>query len=149
MPKRRGERGLGLRDKPGMMQTIFLVVHVLLALTIIGLVLLQQGEGANAGAAFGSGASGTVFGARGSGSFLTRMTTMFATLFFVTSIGLAVLAAHHTDNGGSVVDTAPATQEAPAESKSAPSSKTQQSGAQAPESGSGKSQGDLPPMNKQ
>jgi len=130
------------------MQTIMLILHVLLALTIIGLVLLQQGKGADAGAAFGSGASGTVFGARGSGSFLTRMTTMFATLFFVTSIGLAVLAAHHSDSGGSVVDSAPPTEQAPAKSDSAPEQSTSGS-SETPSPGSSGSQGDLPPVDQQ
>ncbi len=71
------------------MQTVILVVHVLAALALMGLVLLQQGKGADAGAAFGSGASATVFGARGSASFLTRATAILATVFFVTSLSLA------------------------------------------------------------
>lgn len=86
------------------MQTALLIIHVLLALTVIALVLLQHGKGADAGAAFGSGASATVFGARGSGSFLTRMTTLCAALFFVTSLGLAVMAAHRSDESASVVE---------------------------------------------
>jgi len=131
------------------MLTIVLILHVLLALTIIVLVLLQQGKGADAGAAFGSGASGTVFGARGSGSFLTRMTTMFATLFFVTSIGLAVLAAHRTGDSGSVVDSAPA-KEAPASTGGAAPEKSGTAQQKtAPATGSGGGQGDLPPVNKQ
>jgi len=73
------------------MINIILIVHVLLAAAVIGLVLIQQGKGADAGAAFGSGASSTVFGARGAASFLTRATAMLATLFFVTSLGLATL----------------------------------------------------------
>jgi len=64
---------------------------VLLGLGVIGLVLMQQGKGADAGAAFGSGASGTVFGAQGSASFLSRTTAVLAFLFFSTSLGLAVL----------------------------------------------------------
>jgi preprotein translocase subunit SecG len=71
------------------MQTVILIVHVLAALGVVGLVLLQQGKGADAGAAFGSGASATVFGARGSGSFLTRTTAILATVFFLTSLSLA------------------------------------------------------------
>ncbi|MDX1608705.1 MAG: preprotein translocase subunit SecG [Halofilum sp. (in: g-proteobacteria)] len=86
------------------MQTVVLIIHVLLALAVIGLVLLQHGKGADAGAAFGSGASATVFGARGSGSFLTRMTTLCAALFFATSLGLAVMAAHRSGDSGSVVE---------------------------------------------
>lgn len=74
------------------MQTILTVVHLLLAVGLIGLILLQHGKGADAGAAFGSGASATVFGARGSGSFLTRTTAVLATLFFLTSIALAYYA---------------------------------------------------------
>lgn len=88
------------------MQTVVLTIHVLLAITVIGLVLIQQGKGADAGAAFGSGSSATVFGAGGSGSFLTKMTTACATLFFVTSLGLAVMAAHRTGEGDSIMDRA-------------------------------------------
>ena len=74
-----------------MLLTVITVIHVLLAAALIGLVLFQRGKGAEAGAAFGAGASGTVFGARGSASFLTRTTGVLATLFFVTSLGLAYL----------------------------------------------------------
>jgi len=66
--------------------------HVLLAVALIVLILIQHGKGADAGAAFGSGASATVFGARGSASFLTRATAILATLFFITSLSLAYLA---------------------------------------------------------
>ena len=79
-----------------MIYSILLVVHVLIAVSVIGLVLLQQGEGADAGAAFGSGASSTVFGARGSASFLTRATAVLATIFFITSLSLAYLANRQT-----------------------------------------------------
>ncbi len=72
-------------------QTLAVVAHVLFAFAIIGLVLLQRGKGADAGAGFGAGASGTVFGARGSGSFLSRTTAVLATLFFVTSLLLSYL----------------------------------------------------------
>jgi preprotein translocase subunit SecG len=71
---------------------ILIVAQVFISLAIIALVLLQKGKGAEAGAAFGSGASGTVFGARGSGSFLSRSTAVLATLFFANSLGLAYLA---------------------------------------------------------
>jgi len=74
-----------------MLQTIITVFHVLLAASLIALVLFQRGKGAEAGAAFGAGASGTVFGAKGSSSFLTRTTGVLATLFFVTSLSLAYL----------------------------------------------------------
>ncbi len=79
-----------------MMQTIFLVVHVLIAILLIGIVLLQRGKGADAGAAFGAGASGTVFGSRGSANFLSRSTTVLATLFFATSVSLAYLGSQDT-----------------------------------------------------
>jgi preprotein translocase subunit SecG len=74
------------------METIVIVVHVVAALAIIGLILLQQGKGADAGASFGAGASQTVFGASGSGNALTRGTAIFATIFFATSFGLAIFA---------------------------------------------------------
>ena len=75
------------------MQIILTVVHLVLALGLVALVLLQHGKGADAGAAFGSGASSTVFGSRGSGSFLSRSTAIIAALFFVTSIALAYFSA--------------------------------------------------------
>lgn len=87
------------------MQSLALVVHVILAIGVIGLVLMQHGKGADAGAAFGSGASATVFGARGSASFLTRATTILATLFFITSLFLFYLAAHRDGAVRSVTDT--------------------------------------------
>ena len=70
---------------------IVLSVHVLIAALMIGLILIQHGKGADAGAAFGSGASGTVFGAKGSGNFLSRSTAILAALFFSTSLALAYL----------------------------------------------------------
>ncbi|MCO6440655.1 MAG: preprotein translocase subunit SecG [Nitrococcus mobilis] len=74
------------------MYTAILIAHLVIAVTLIGLVLLQHGKGADAGAAFGSGASATVFGARGSTSFLSKVTTLFAAGFFGTSLVLAMLA---------------------------------------------------------
>ena len=74
-----------------MLRGFILAVHVLLALMIIGLVLLQRGKGAEAGAGFGSGASGTVFGARGTSTLFSKLTAVFAGLFFVTSLSLAYL----------------------------------------------------------
>ena len=71
------------------MHTILVVIQVLAAVGVIGLVLLQHGKGADAGAAFGSGASGTVFGARGSANFLSRATAVAATVFFIASLSLA------------------------------------------------------------
>ena len=74
-----------------MFYQIIIVFHVLIGLGIIGLILIQQGKGADAGATFGSGASGSVFGASGSASFLTKATATLGALFFVTSLGLAVI----------------------------------------------------------
>ena len=96
-----------------MLHNIILVFHVLIAVSLVGLILLQQGKGADAGAAFGSGASGTVFGARGSASFLTRTTGILATLFFVTSLTLAYLATQ-TAKPTSIVDQIQQEQTAPA-----------------------------------
>ncbi len=77
-----------------MLYQIIIVFHILLGLGIVGLVLMQQGKGADAGAAFGSGGSGSVFGAQGSASFLSRTTAIFATLFFITSLSLAALSGY-------------------------------------------------------
>jgi len=75
------------------LHTVLLVGHVVVSAAIIGLVLLQKGKGAEAGAAFGAGASGTVFGAKGSANFLSRSTALMATLFFVSSLALAYIGA--------------------------------------------------------
>ena len=82
------------------MQTILTVAQVFLSLGLIGLVLIQHGKGADAGAAFGSGASQTVFGSQGSGSFLTRITAIVATLFFLTSMALAYYATQGNEPAG-------------------------------------------------
>ncbi|MCY4150151.1 MAG: preprotein translocase subunit SecG [Gammaproteobacteria bacterium] len=79
-----------------MLSNLLLVFHLLVALTIIVLVLLQQGKGADMGAAFGGGSSETLFGARGSASFLTRITSSLAVIFFVTSLVLAFLFTRQT-----------------------------------------------------
>lgn len=80
--------------KKGIMTVFLVVLQVLVALALIGVVLLQHGKGADMGASFGGGSSQTLFGARGSATFLSRMTAVLATLFFVTSLGLAYLSAH-------------------------------------------------------
>ena len=102
------------------MQSIALVIHVLLAVGVLGLVLIQHGKGADAGAAFGSGASATVFGARGSASFLTRATTILASLFFLTSLALFYLAAHRDRTVRSVTDGPSVIEEAPLDAPAAP-----------------------------
>jgi preprotein translocase subunit SecG len=75
------------------LHTLVLVFHVIVGAMIIGLVLIQRGKGAETGAAFGAGASATVFGAKGSANFLSRSTAVLATIFFATSLGLAYLGA--------------------------------------------------------
>lgn len=72
-----------------MLQEILTILHVFLCIGLIGLILIQHGKGADAGAAFGGGASGTVFGSQGSASFLTRTTAVLATTFFITCLILA------------------------------------------------------------
>ncbi len=85
--------------------TLVLVIHVLAAIGVIGLVLLQHGKGADVGAAFGSGASGSLFGATGSANFLSRTTSILAAVFFLSSLGLAYLAnVKPRTGGGSVMD---------------------------------------------
>ena len=88
-------------------QTLLLIGHVMIATLLVGLVLLQRGKGAEAGAGFGSGASGTVFGAKGSASFLTRTTAVLATLFFVSSMVLAYLGGRQAPPGSLLETTAP------------------------------------------
>ena len=90
-----------------MIETLLVVLHVLLAVGLIGLVLIQHGKGADAGAAFGSGASSTVFGARGAASFLSRATSLLATLFFLTSLALAYVAMRSSERPG-LLDKVPA-----------------------------------------
>ena len=91
-----------------MLQTGILIVHVFVAMGLIGLVLLQRGKGAEAGAAFGAGASGTVFGSRGSSSFLSRSTAVLATVFFATSMTLAFLASNRQAPTSLLEQTTPA-----------------------------------------
>ena len=86
------------------MQTIVLSAHTLIALLIIALVLLQKGKGAEAGAAFGSGASDTVFGAKGSSNFFSRATAILATAFFVSSLSLAYLSSQQADVPDSLLE---------------------------------------------
>jgi len=89
-----------------MLRGLILAVHILLALMIIGLVLLQKGKGAEAGAGFGAGASGTVFGARGTSTLFSKLTAVFAGLFFVTSLTLAYMGAQATSEPTSVLERA-------------------------------------------
>ena len=84
--------------------TLILIVDVIVALCIIGLVLLQHGKGADVGAAFGSGSSGSLFGATGSANFLSRTTAVLAVIFFITTFALAYLVTHKPRAGGGVMD---------------------------------------------
>ena len=85
-------------------QTIVLSAHTVIALLIIALVLLQKGKGAEAGAAFGSGASDTVFGAKGSSNFFSRATAILATAFFISSLSLAYLSSQQADVPDSLLE---------------------------------------------
>ncbi|WP_273778283.1 MULTISPECIES: preprotein translocase subunit SecG [unclassified Acinetobacter] len=105
------------------MHTFVLVVHIILAILIIALVLVQHGKGADAGASFGGGGAATVFGASGSGNFLTRLTAILTALFFMTSLTLAVFAKQQTSDAYSlktVNTTAPAQTASPETSPTAP-----------------------------
>lgn len=97
-------------------ETLVSVVHVLASVALVGLILLQHGKGADAGAAFGSGASQTVFGSQGSGSFLTKLTTWITVVFFVTSFSLAVFAKQKAEKLAGHEGLVPELQSVPAES---------------------------------
>ena len=103
--------------------TVILIVDVVVALFIIGLVLLQHGKGADVGAAFGSGASGSLFGASGSANFLSRTTAALAVVFFLTTFVLAYLVTHKPRVGGGVMDTVKE-QPQPAQQQQVPASQT-------------------------
>jgi len=96
------------------MEKIVLVVHVLAALGVIGLVLLQHGKGADMGASFGSGASGSLFGVSGSSNFMSRATAVFVMIFFTTSLTLAYMASDRAGSGSVVKAHAQQTETAPA-----------------------------------
>ncbi|MGL6161481.1 preprotein translocase subunit SecG [Microbulbifer sp.] len=116
------------------MEKLVLVVHVLTALSIIGLILLQQGKGAEVGASFGGGASGTVFGSAGSGNFFSRLTAVMATVFFVTSFGLAILARQSADaNIDADLPEIPAVVEQPGDVPEVPEANTPEAGADIPQ----------------
>ena len=83
--------------------SLVLTVHILVALAIVGLVLVQHGKGADMGAAFGSGASGSLFGSSGSANFMSRTTGILAAVFFVTSLALAYVASSKPKTSGSVM----------------------------------------------
>ena len=103
------------------METLVWITHIIVAASLIGLVLLQHGKGADMGAAFGSGSSGSLFGSTGSANFLSRTTAILATLFFLTSMGLGYFALQHNKPSSVLnkptapVNAQPATQSAPAQ----------------------------------
>jgi len=98
-----------------MLTTVLIVLHVLVALAIIGLVLLQHGKGADMGSGFGGGASGSLFGATGSANFLSRTTAVLAAVFFVLSLALAYTATRKpAEEGGGVIDVIRKQQQVPA-----------------------------------
>ena len=90
------------------MEILILVLHILAALGIVGLVLIQHGKGADVGAAFGSGSAGSVFGSSGSANFLSRATAILALVFFVTSLALTYFSARKPEAGGVMTQPAPA-----------------------------------------
>ena len=114
------------------MEVILLVVHVIIAAAIIALVLLQHGKGADMGASFGSGSSGSLFGASGSANFLSRSTAVLATVFFISSLVLTYVYAHKSVPKGvrdsvlktAPAETAPATKDVPTGSLPAPAPST-------------------------
>jgi len=85
-------RSFAPRETEKMLETVVVVLHLLGALGVVALVLLQQGKGADAGASFGAGASNTVFGGQGSSTFLSKFTAILAACFFITSLGLGYFA---------------------------------------------------------
>ncbi len=131
------------------MEVAILVVHVIAALSIIALVLLQHGKGADMGAAFGSGSAGSVFGSSGSANFLSRTTAVIATIFFVTSIGLTIFSSKKTGDKGLM--TQPIEQpsqslpgQIPTPPQSAPASAVPVPSAPAPAAAGGAKAGDVP-----
>ena len=111
----------------GILFPALLTVHFLVALSVIGLVLLQHGKGADMGAAFGSGASGSLFGASGSANFLSRTTAVLAAVFFLTSLSLTYLASSKPKQAGSVMDTVKTQSVVPAPAEAPPSAPANES----------------------
>ncbi|WP_248320049.1 preprotein translocase subunit SecG [Caballeronia sp. Sq4a] len=96
------------------LKTLIIVVQLLSALGVIGLVLLQHGKGADMGAAFGSGASGSLFGATGSANFLSRTTAVLAAIFFITTLALTYLGSYKPQTSAGVLGAGPTSASAPA-----------------------------------
>jgi preprotein translocase subunit SecG len=121
--------------------TLIVVIQVLSAVAIIGLVLIQHGKGADMGASFGSGASGSLFGASGSSNFLSKSTAIAAAVFFITTLGLAMLGGRHVASGGDLMDNFTQVPAAPAASAPATPSPASNA-AQAAPAAAGKSAGE-------
>ena len=111
-----------------LLMNLIVVLQIVAALAMIGLVLIQHGKGADMGAAFGSGASGSLFGATGSANFLSRVTAVLAAVFFLTSLGLSYIATSGPRVSGSVMDSAPVptVPAVPVPSPAAPDSKAKE-----------------------
>jgi preprotein translocase subunit SecG len=149
-----------------MLHSVLLVIHFICAFAIIGLVLLQRGKGAEAGAGFGAGASGTVFGARGATTALSRATAIFAAVFMITSLSLTYVGTHHAAPSSSIleqlsqkpaapsslpagttpVDAAPAA--APPSASGAPAASSGAAAAAPADANTGASSGAAPPASK-
>lgn len=138
------------------LQILLFVIQVLVAIALIGFILVQHGKGADAGAAFGSGASSTVFGASGSGNFMTKATAVLVTIFLANSLGLAYLATHQTTRDQSLLQqtqstpmkegpvSIPAKTNAPMTGTTAPAGNTGTKGT----TGTGSSGSDIPAIPK-
>ena len=118
-----------------MLYNVLVILLVIVAVLLIGLILLQQGKGADAGAAFGSGSSGTVFGAAGSANFLSRTTAVLAAIFFALALGMAYLARHTSAAPQSVVVLAAQKQAQQQTAQPAPTASTKAAPTAAPAAG--------------
>jgi preprotein translocase subunit SecG len=119
------------------LQSIVLVLHVLIAIAICGFVLLQHGKGADMGAAFGSGSSGSLFGASGSANFLSRTTAILAAVFFASSLGLTYFGSQTAPKSAvdrSIMDTAPASKSSEIPTPASPATPAPGAPSKAPES---------------
>lgn len=118
------------------MFTLIVVIQVISALVIIGLVLLQHGKGADMGAAFGSGASGSLFGATGSSNFLSKSTAVAAAVFFCATLALSFIGARHTTSaGGGVMENLPTAPTAPTTTPATPAANSNAASQVAPAAG--------------
>ena len=124
------------------MEILVLVVHVISALAVIGLVLLQHGKGADVGAAFGSGSAGSVFGSAGSANFLSRATAILAVVFFLSSLGLTYISVRKSDHKDVMATPAPPTKSVPSDAP-VPSVPAGQAAPAAP-AGDGSRAGEVP-----